>query len=90
MELRYNNLFIYYLIVDDQKQGRRQTIKMGKKNNKLKSTLERHKANQAVKQQMKAQEKKSDKGKLSAKPDKIPFREDDTVLLVGEGKFDII
>ncbi|TIB92872.1 hypothetical protein E3Q19_01795 [Wallemia mellicola] len=57
---------------------------MGKKNNKLKSTLERHKANQAVKQQMKAQEKKSDKGKLSAKPDKIPFREDDTVLLVGE------
>ncbi|EIM20259.1 hypothetical protein WALSEDRAFT_40243 [Wallemia mellicola CBS 633.66] len=36
---------------------------------------------------MKAQEKKSDKGKLSAKPDKIPFREDDTVLLVGEGNF---
>ena len=58
---------------------------MGKKGNKLKSSLEKHKTNQAIKQQQKVQDKKKEKTKVLAKPDKLPFREDDYVLLVGEG-----
>ncbi|TIB14158.1 hypothetical protein E3P92_02044 [Wallemia ichthyophaga] len=60
---------------------------MGKKNSNLKSSLERHKSNQAIKQQHKALEKKKEKVKVSTKPVKLPFRGDDYVLLVGEGNF---
>lgn len=62
---------------------------MGKKNSNLKSSLERHKSNQAIKQQHKALEKKKEKVKVSTKPVKLPFRGDDYVLLVGEGELDI-
>lgn len=82
---------ISHLLVVESKERRRcliATTTMGKKNNKLKSSLERHKTNQAIKQQQKVQEKKKEKEKVSTKPDKLPFRPDDYVLLVGEGELD--
>ena len=62
---------------------------MAKKHNKLKSSLDRYKHEQNIKQQQKAMDKKKEKVKIPTRVDKLPFKEDDSILLIGEGEYNI-